>query len=111
MCYHVGSLSYTNRALKQLSSYPNNCTIGIELVPPRKKEVLKNSALWEGKFSDATLDSCREFVRHLCKKHGLFPENIYRHFDITGKEDCPAILSNMKTNGRNLSRRWRKGNE
>jgi N-acetylmuramoyl-L-alanine amidase len=91
MAYHVGALTYTKQALKRLSVYPNNCTIGIELCHPERKEVLKNSRLWVGKFNDATLSSCRELIQFLLKKHGLFPENVYRHFDITGK-DCPRYF-------------------
>jgi N-acetylmuramoyl-L-alanine amidase len=91
MAYHVGSLVYTEQALKRLSAYPNNCTIGIELCHPEKKEALKNPALWVGKFNEATLSSCRELMQSLLKKHGLFPENVWRHFDITGK-DCPRYF-------------------
>lgn len=31
MAYHVGSNVYSQSALRNLSSYSNNCTIGIEM--------------------------------------------------------------------------------
>jgi N-acetylmuramoyl-L-alanine amidase len=69
------------RALEELSYYPNNCTIGIELCHIN----------WEGEFRQETLDSTKELVLELCERYSLGKENIYRHFDITGKE-CPRYF-------------------
>jgi N-acetylmuramoyl-L-alanine amidase len=79
--YHVGANTYTPRALRELSEYPNNCTIGIELCH-------KN---WEGEFTKETLQSAKELIRELCERYKLGRENIYRHYDITGKE-CPLYF-------------------
>jgi N-acetylmuramoyl-L-alanine amidase len=81
MGYHVGADKYTDRALKELSSYPNNCTIGIELC----------HTTWEGEFTPETLKSAGELVVDLCGRYGLGRGNVYRHFDITGK-DCPRYF-------------------
>jgi N-acetylmuramoyl-L-alanine amidase len=78
MAYHVGALIYTERALKNLSGYPNNATLGIELCHPD----------WSGKFTDATLQAAKELILVLCEKHKLGRNDIYRHYDITQK-DCP----------------------
>jgi N-acetylmuramoyl-L-alanine amidase len=78
MGYHVGANEYTDRALQELSSYPNNCTIGIELCHVN----------WKGEFTEATLNSARELILELCERYKLGRDNIYRHFDITGK-NCP----------------------
>jgi N-acetylmuramoyl-L-alanine amidase len=83
MGYHVGADKYTDRALKELSSYPNNCTIGIELCHTN----------WEGEFTDATLFSARELTFELCERYKLGQEKIYRHFDITEKI-CPKWFVN-----------------
>ena len=41
IAYHVGANKYTPNALKYLSSYPNNCTLGIELCHPENPAVQK----------------------------------------------------------------------
>jgi len=79
--YHVGADKYTDRAKSELSSYPNNCTLGIELCHIN----------WEGEFTPKTLQSCKELVLELCERYNLGEKNIYRHFDVTGK-DCPRLF-------------------
>jgi N-acetylmuramoyl-L-alanine amidase len=51
--YHVGAQKYTDRALRELSTYPNNCTIGIELCHTN----------WEGEFTDKTILAAYELTR------------------------------------------------
>ncbi len=48
--YHVGAKKYTDRAIKELSAYPNNCTIGIELCHTN----------WDGEFTPDTLQAAKE---------------------------------------------------
>jgi N-acetylmuramoyl-L-alanine amidase len=79
--YHVGAQTYTPRALKELSGYPNSCTLGIELCHTN----------WEGEFTEKTLAAAKELILELCERHTLGKGNIYRHFDITGKE-CPRYF-------------------
>ncbi|GHV90457.1 amidase [Spirochaetia bacterium] len=79
--YHVGANKYTERALKELSTYPNNCTLGIELC---HKD-------WEGEFTRETLQAARELILELCERYKLGRQNVYRHYDITGK-DCPKYF-------------------
>jgi N-acetylmuramoyl-L-alanine amidase len=79
--YHVGAAKYTPRALSELSAYPNDCTIGIELCHIN----------WEGEFTKETLQSAKELILELCERYTLGRNNIYRHYDITGK-DCPRYF-------------------
>jgi N-acetylmuramoyl-L-alanine amidase len=79
--YHVGANKYSDRALKELSSYPNNCTLGIELCHVN----------WEGEFTKETIYSAKELILELCERYKLGRGNVYRHFDITGK-DCPKYF-------------------
>jgi N-acetylmuramoyl-L-alanine amidase len=81
VCYHVGAETYTSEAMRRLSGYPNNCTVGIELCHPKA----------DGKFSNATLQACRELVSSLLRKYGLGKDDIWRHFDVTGKV-CPKYF-------------------
>jgi N-acetylmuramoyl-L-alanine amidase len=79
--YHVGADKYSDIALAKLGAYPNNQTLGIELCHEK----------WDGKFTPETLASCRELAAVLLKKYNLAATDIYRHFDITGK-DCPRYF-------------------
>jgi N-acetylmuramoyl-L-alanine amidase len=81
VCYHVGANRYTNLALQRLSSYPNNCTIGIELCHPDAS----------GRFTGETLQSCIELISSLLFVYGLTRNDVYRHYDITEKI-CPKYF-------------------
>lgn len=41
-----------------------------------------------GAVSEATYRSMVELIRQLCEKHSIAPENVIRHYDVTGKL-CP----------------------
>jgi N-acetylmuramoyl-L-alanine amidase len=95
MAYHVGAAQYSPLALKPLSAYPNNCTLGIELCHPAELDgagnKMKNDALWRGEFLPVTLDAAIILIKELLDRYGLGREDIYRHYDITGK-DCPRYF-------------------
>lgn len=78
LAYHVGSKTYTDYGLS-LSSYPNNCTIGIEMCPINI----------EGEFTDDTLKATKELTALLLMEHNLKIENITTHQAIVGWKDCP----------------------
>lgn len=79
--YHVGSSKYTRlwNDIREGSQSPNYFLIGIEMCVNRDGD-------W-----DKTYDSTIELAAYLLKKHGLTAHNLYRHFDITGK-DCPKMM-------------------
>jgi N-acetylmuramoyl-L-alanine amidase len=79
--YHVGADKYTPLARARLGTYPNNCTIGIELC----------HLDWTGIFSKATLESARVLTTSILERYNLAVSDIYRHYDITGKE-CPRYF-------------------
>jgi len=79
MAYHVGAKSYTQEARDRLGSYPNNCTIGIELCHPTA----------DGKFCHETLLAATELCALLCIQFGIDPIlDVWTHYGITGK-NCP----------------------
>jgi N-acetylmuramoyl-L-alanine amidase len=79
MAYHVGAKSYTDLSKRKLGSYPNNCTIGIELCHPDRT----------GKVNKETYAMLVQLTSHLLKKYKLSAHHdVYRHYDITGKY-CP----------------------
>lgn len=75
MAYHVGASEYNLDAIKKLSAYPNDCTIGIEC----------SHIDWTGKMTPETYYSLVELSIILLKKNNLTSNNLFRHFDITGK--------------------------
>jgi N-acetylmuramoyl-L-alanine amidase len=79
--YHVGAEKYTALALERLGTYPNSCTIGIELCHTD----------WTGIFKKETIDTARELVIDLLSRYTLTAFDVYRHFDITNKE-CPLYF-------------------
>lgn len=79
MGYHVGAKSYKPDALQKLSSYPNNCTIGIEMCV--------NS---DGDFK-AMYQRTIELAADILKRYDWSVDKVWRHFDVTGK-NCPAYF-------------------
>jgi N-acetylmuramoyl-L-alanine amidase len=73
--YHVGANQYSKKALEKLGTYPNNCTIGIECVH------LNDS----GAMTTETYDSLLELCADLLKEYELTVDDLYLHYDITGK--------------------------
>lgn len=79
MGYHVGAKSYKPEALKQLSSYPNNCTIGIEMCVNA-----------DGDFK-AMYQRTVELAADILRRYGWGVDHLWRHYDVTGK-NCPAYF-------------------
>lgn len=81
LAYHVGANEYKKDALDRLGSYPNNSTIGVELCNI-------NDA---GGFHAQTEESGAELIANLLYTHNLTINDLWRHYDITGKI-CPKIF-------------------
>lgn len=79
MGYHVGARTYKPNAIKRLSPYPNNCTIGIEMCVNADGDFKK--------MYQNTLD----LSVNIMKRYGWGVDRLWRHFDITGK-NCPAYF-------------------
>jgi N-acetylmuramoyl-L-alanine amidase CwlA len=80
MAYHVGASRYTSYAKEKFGSYPNNCTLGIE--------ICVNA---DGNFKK-TYQHAIELTAHLLKKHKLDVDDIATHYQITWK-NCPAFYA------------------
>lgn len=79
MAYHVGSKTYTDYALNELSSYPNNCTLGIEMC----------HMSWEGEYTQETWEQTQNLTALLLMEHGLKDKDITTHKAIVGWKECP----------------------
>lgn len=84
MAYHVGAKAYTKEALENLSSYPNDCTIGVEMCNIDD----------DGNFNEKTLNRSEWIFAWLCYKYDLDPyKDIYRHYDIVAhRKVCPKLF-------------------
>lgn len=79
MAYHVGSEDpYTKDALARLSTYPNNCTIGIEMCHEDAT----------GKPNLETLHATIELAAFLLKKYGLTEKDLWTHKEVVGWKIC-----------------------
>lgn len=81
MGYHVGANRYQAKALELLSSYPNNCTIGIEICVNK-----------DGDFA-RTYRNAVALTADILRRYGWGTGRLWRHYDITGK-DCPRFFVN-----------------
>lgn len=83
VAYHVGAkqAQYTQLAKSFGDRSPNNYTIGIEMCHNDES----------GKISVKTLANTIILIQVLKNKFGLTSENVFRHFDITGK-NCPKYF-------------------
>ncbi len=79
VAYHCGAKEYKDGIVEKLGNYPNYTTIGIEMCHTS-----------EG-FSEETLETTAKLVAYLLTVYDLNIENLYRHFDITGK-NCPKFF-------------------
>jgi N-acetylmuramoyl-L-alanine amidase CwlA len=84
MAYHVGSKTYTQEALNKLSSYPNDCTVGIEMC----------HIDWDGRFAPETYTATVELAATLLHKFELNETNLWTHWGIVGWKDCPRWFVN-----------------
>jgi N-acetyl-anhydromuramyl-L-alanine amidase AmpD len=102
MAYHVGAKQYKREAVAKLSSYPNNCTIGIEMCVNA-----------DGNFQE-TYRRTVELAADILKRYGWGVDRLWRHFDITGK-NCPAYFVSddfaRKYTGLTAAQAWAKFKE
>lgn len=83
LAYHVGASKYTDAGnkIKEGAYGPNFFLIGVEMC-------VNKDGVWS-----KTYENTVELVAHLLKKHNLSIIDLYRHYDITGK-DCPKMMLN-----------------
>jgi len=87
MAYHVGAKVYKEIALKNLSSYPNDCTIGIECCHINDNGVMNSS----------TYESLVSLTTDLCRRYNLDAQkDVYLHYDVTGKNCHRFFVENSK---------------
>lgn len=84
IAYHVGSHVYTQRSLRELGSYPNNNTLGIECT----------HIDWNGRMNNSTRESLINLTVDLLKKYKLTVDDIWLHKEVVGWKDCHRYFVN-----------------
>jgi len=81
VAWHVGAKKYVvlGEILRVKPYSPNYYTIGIEMC-------VNSDSDWSKTYANTV-----DLVKHLLQKHKLTVDNLYRHYDITGKE-CPKMM-------------------
>jgi len=85
IAYHVGASNYTaiGNQIREDGYTPNYFLIGIEMC-------VNSDADWSKVYQNTV-----ELAAFLLKKHNLTIDDMYRHYDITGK-DCPKMMIAQK---------------
>lgn len=88
--WHCGGNKYNTKGGKFYGVVTNANSIGIEMCSKNDtgKMTVANDKHW--KIEDAVIKNTEELVRYLMKKYGIKPENVVRHYDVTGKP-CPGV--------------------
>ena len=106
-CGAVGGLHYTHPECRNCNS------IGVEMRPSKinKSSINANDKDWY--FDEKVVENTIWLVKQLMKKYNIPPENVIRHWDVTGKI-CPAPYvgayynTHYKTTG---DEQWKKFKE
>lgn len=89
--YHVGATSYTNLKYQLFgANNPNRYLVGIECCINDNDKIYNDYYAPDkymdlGKPSDVQYEALVEFAADFLKRNNLTTDNLYRHYDITGK--------------------------
>lgn len=89
---HCGGNKYNTLGGSQYGIVKNSNSIGIEICSSnslKNADKKANDPSWY--FTDEVVENAIKLVKHLMKEYGIVPNNVYRHYDTTGKL-CPGII-------------------
>lgn len=92
VAYHCGARVCKPGITERLGGYPNYTTIGVEMCHTDKG------------FTEETLETASKLVAQLLTEHDLTINDVYRHFDITGKI-CPLFFVKDEEQWKNFKKR------
>lgn len=91
IAWHCGAAYYTHPKCR------NSNSIGIEVRPNKINRANINAYDTDWYFDPVVVDHVVELTQHMMDKYGIKPENVIRHFDVTGKY-CPRPWLGKDTN-------------
>ena len=89
-CWHCGGSFYNNKGGKYYKKCSNQNSIGIEICSSNTTGKMQDPNSPTYYFTPAVLNNTTELIKQLILEYNISPENIIRHYDVTGKL-CPGI--------------------
>jgi len=100
-----GDTAWAVGASKYVHPYCRNAnSISIELCSRNYNGSGKSASDSGWYFKEETVNNAALLTKELMKRYGISPENVIRHYDVTGKI-CPAPFSNDVTKWNDFKRR------
>lgn len=88
--WHCGGSKYNTKGGSYYGKCTNANSIGIEICSTNSTGKMQNANDKSYSFTAAAVDNAVDLCRLLMKWHNIPPENVIRHYDVTGKP-CPGI--------------------
>ena len=88
--WHCGGSRYSTKGGTYYGKCTNANAIGVEICSTNSTGKMQNANDRSYYFTDAAVNNAAELVKQLMKWYNIPPENVIRHYDVTGKP-CPGI--------------------
>lgn len=96
--WHCGGSKYATKGGSYYGKCTNANSIGIEICCTNSTGKMQNANDKSYSFTPAVINNAVELVKQLMKWYNIPPENVIRHYDVTGKP-CPGIIGWNKESG------------
>jgi N-acetylmuramoyl-L-alanine amidase CwlA len=97
-CWHCGGSKYATKGGSLYGKCTNANSIGVEICSMNSTGKMQNANDRSYSFTEAAVNNAVELVKQLMKWYNIPPENVIRHYDVTGKP-CPGIIGWNKESG------------
>lgn len=97
-CWHCGGNKYATNGGSLYGKCTNANSIGIEICSTNSTGKMQNANDESYSFTTTVINNAVELVKQLMLEYNIPPENVVRHYDVTGKP-CPGIIGWNKESG------------
>ena len=96
--WHCGGSKYNTKGGSYYGKCTNANSIGVEICCTNSTGKMQNANDKSYSFTPAVINNAVELVKQLMKWYNIPPENVIRHYDVTGKP-CPGVIGWNKESG------------
>lgn len=96
--WHCGGSEYNTKGGTYYGKCTNANAIGVEICSTNSTGRMQSANDRSYSFTGAVINNAVELVKQLMKWYNIPPENVIRHYDVTGKP-CPGIIGWNKESG------------
>ena len=89
--WHCGGSKYATKGGSLYGKCTNANSIGVEVCSTNSTGKMQTANDRSYSFTEAAVNNAVELVKQLMKWYNIPPENVIRHYDVTGKP-CPGII-------------------